>query len=195
MKLWDILKTVGTGVIASAAGPAAPLVLGALNAVLPDDAQLPDAATGQQAQDALASIPAEARAKLMDKEFDVQITQIKETHSTARTMLETEAVSPHSTRPKIAYQSFQVVAYVSIAVVTGWLYAVVTDNSVMMKALTDGWYFVAAVTLPFISFLDRYFGKLVTEQKQKLDAAAGNPIGGRPSGGVMSSLISSITRK
>jgi hypothetical protein len=190
MKLWDILKTVGTGVITSVTGGAAPLVLGAINAVLPDDAKLPEGATGQQAQDALASIPAEARAKLMDKEFDVQITQIKEQHSTARTMLETEAVSPHSTRPKIALGAFYVVSGISILVASGWFYAVVTSDSIMIKAITDGWPWLAAITLPFIGWLNRYFGILAKEQKQKLDAARNVP---SPEG--IKSIVSSFLRK
>jgi hypothetical protein len=190
MKLWDILKTVGTGVITSVTGGAAPLVLGAINAVLPDDAKLPEGATGQQAQDALASIPAEARAKLMDKEFDVQITQIKESNSTVRMMLESDAASPHTTRPKIAMQSFQVIAFSIITTTALWAYAVLAGDVEMVTAIMDGWVFIVGVNGTLATLLLAYFGVLKQEHKQKLNAA-----GGHPSGGVLSSLISSITRK
>jgi hypothetical protein len=190
MKLWDILKTVGTGVIASVAGPAAPLVLGAINAVLPDDAKLPDNASGQQAQDALASIPASARAELMDKQFDVDIVQIKESNSTVRMMLQSDAASPHTTRPKIAYQSFQVIAFSIITTTAIWAYAVLAGKVEMVTAIMDGWVFIVGVNGTLATLLLAYFGVLKQEHKQKLNAA-----GGHPSGGVMSSLISSITRK
>jgi hypothetical protein len=172
MDLWNIVKKVGAGAI-SALVPGGSKIVSLMNAVLPKDKQLPEDATGEQAQNALASLPAADRASLMDKQFDVDIVDIKESHDSLRTMLESEAKSTHTTRPKIAYQSFQVIAYVAIAVVTGWLYTVVTDNDVMMTAITDGWPFVAAVILPFVGFLDRYFGKLRQESKDRLDAAGG----------------------
>ena len=73
MNLGDILKTVGTGLIASIAGPAAPLIIGGLNAILPSDKQLPDNATGEQAQGAIDSLPPEQRAIALKQEYDFEI--------------------------------------------------------------------------------------------------------------------------
>ena len=77
MKLWDIVKKVGAGIISTAV-PGGPLIVGAINEFMPDDKKLPESATGQQAQDAMAAIPAADRAALMDKEFEVEILVLNE---------------------------------------------------------------------------------------------------------------------
>jgi len=190
MKIWDIVRTVGTGVLASVAGPAAPLVIGAINAILPSDKQLPDDATGQQAQDAIATLPAADRAAIMDKEFDVQITEIKESHSTVRTMLESDAKNPQTTRPYIAKQAFHVIAFSIIATTGMWSYAVLMDNQEMVKAIMDGWPFIVGVNATLASVLLHYFGVLRKEHKQKMDAANGqSPVDG------IAGMIGSLFKK
>ncbi len=192
MNLWEIVKTVGTGII-SAAVPGGPLIVGAINAVLPDDAQLPENATGQQAQDAISTIPAAERAALMDKQFDVHLEDIKQSHETVRAMLAADAISPHTTRPKIAYQAFQVVSAISLLFVFSWTYAVIAGHAEMVEKIQNGWAFVAAIVLPFVGWINAYFGKLVTEQKQKLDASMGVSTPAGPSGlaGLLSGVIGS----
>jgi hypothetical protein len=173
MDLWSILKTVGTGVIATVAGPAAPLVIGAINAILPDEQKLPDNATGQQAQDAMATIPAAERAALMDKQFDVEITQIKESGDTLRTMLTADATMAHTTRPYIAKGSFMVVAFTSITTVSLWAYGILKADTKMVETIVNGWPFLLSAIAPLVMLLRAYFGVLQGEQKTKLDAAAG----------------------
>ena len=174
MKLWDIVKTVGTGLI-SAAVPGAGLLIGAVNEFLPDDKKLPPTATGTDLSNAVESLPAEQRGKLMEKEFDVEITEIKESHSTVRTMLESDAANPHTTRPKIAYQAFQIVAITTFIIISLWAYAVATSNDKMVKTIMDGWPFVVGATAPFVTLLHAYFGVLKQEHKNRLDAAGGRP--------------------
>jgi len=167
MDIWDIAKTVGASALNLAIPGAGSAILSAVNEFLPDDKKLPE----------------------VEKQFDVDITQIKESNSTLRAMLESDAKNPHSTRPKIAYQAFQVVAGISLMIVSGWLYAIVTGNDVMVKAIVDGWVWVAAILLPFVSWLNSYFGILKSEHKHRLDAASG--IVPSPTGiaGVLSAVL------
>jgi hypothetical protein len=188
MNIWDIVKTVGSGVLATM--PGGPLVLGAVNALLPDDQKLPETATGQQIGDAVATLPPEARAELLNKEFEVDITQIKESHSTVRVMLESDAKNPHSTRPYIAKHSFHVIAFAVVVAVSIWGYGVWTKDSTLVKAVVDGWPFILAVIGPFVILLRAYFGVLKNEHKNRLDAAGGKST---PSG--IAGIISALTTR
>lgn len=190
MDLWSIIKTVGTGVIAATAGPAAPLIIGAINAALPDDAQLPPDATGLQAQDALATLPAPERAAVLNKQFDVDIVQIQESHSTVRTMLEADAANPQTTRPYIAKGSFHVVAFVSVTTVSLWAYGIVKADTKMVETIVNGWPFLLSAIAPLTILLRAYFGVLKAEQKQKFDAAGGFSA---PSG--LSGLLTGLLKK
>ncbi len=188
MHLWDIVRTIGTGVIASVAGPAAPLILGVINAALPKDKQLPKNATGQQAQDAISALPAAERAQVMDKQLDVNITEIKESHSTVRMMLESDVANPQSTRPRIALGAFHVIAFSIISTTVMWAYAVGIKDAVMVKTIMDGWPFIVGVNGTLATLLLAYFGVLRKEHKQKMDAALGqSPVAGIA--GLIGSLI------
>lgn len=184
MKILDILKTVGSGLISTMV-PGGPAILALINGVLPADKQLPATATGG---DAMLALNAEQHAELLSKELDVDITQIKESNDTLRTMLESDAKNPHSTRPYIAKHSFHVLALVTIIVVSAWAYGVFKGDAETVKAVMSGWPFVFAVVAPFVALLRAYFGMLKDEQKNKLDAATGST---QPTGlaAVVSSLI------
>lgn len=187
MKLWDILKTVGSAAITTMV-PGGGLLLGVVNEFLPKDKQLPTTATGEEVNSAVASLPADQRAAIMDKEFDVEITHVKESNKTLRTMLETEAKSPHTTRPMIALGAFRVVSFVTILVVSMWAFAIVKQDNKLVTSIVSGWPWVLVVIGPFVGWLNSYFGVLKQEQKNKLDAANGSST---PSGiaGIVSALI------
>lgn len=187
MKLWDIIKGVGSAAITTMV-PGGGLLIGVLNGMLPKDKQLPATATGDDVNSAVNSLPPDQRAAIMDKEFDVELTQIKESNETLRTMLETEAKSPHTTRPYIAKGSFHVVAFAIIVVVSVWAYAVLRSDDGMVKTVVEGWPWFLAVLGPLVALLRSYFGVIKQEHKNKLDAVTG---GSTPSGiaGILSSLI------
>jgi hypothetical protein len=190
MKLWDIVKTVGAGAFSTMV-PGGAAILATVNSLLPEDKKLPENASGSDIQSTISTLPPEQQAQLMDKEYDVQITEIKESHSTARTMLEAEAKSTHTTRPKIALGAFYLVAILSSLIVIAWLYAVVVvKDEKLVKAIVDGWPWVTALLLPFVGWLDRYFGILKQEQKNRLDAVSGN---NKPTG--IAGLISTLVKK
>jgi len=124
----------------------------------------------------------------MDKEFDVELTQIKESNETLRVMLEADARSPHTTRPYIAKGSFHVVAFAVILVVSVWAYGVLISDDGIIKTVVEGWPWLLAVLGPLVALLYAYFGVIKQEHKNKLDAANG---GSTPAGiaGILSSLI------
>lgn len=172
MNLFDIIKTVGTGIVKSVV-PGGGMIIDAVNEFLPSDKKLGKDATGSQMNEAIESLPAEDKAKVLEKEFDVEITKIKEAHNTANVMLEMEAKSTHTTRPKIAYQAFQLVALVTFMFAFSFMWATLTENEDMVETISDGWPFLGMAVLPFVGWIDRYFGKLTTEHKNRLNAVTG----------------------
>jgi len=173
LDIWNIVKTVGAGIISTVV-PGGPAIVGAINRFLPDENKLPENATGAQAINAINALPPDQRASLLEKQFDVDITQITESNSTVSTMLEADSRQPHTTRPKIALGAFLVVAFVCVLVTTIWAYGVYTGDLAMVKAVMDGWQFLLAVIGPLVTLLWAYFGILKKEHSNRLDAAGGN---------------------
>lgn len=175
MNLGKVLLGIGSSVV-STAFPGAGAVIGFVNDMLPDDKKLPKESTGNEVMAAIDGLPADQRSAILSKRLDIEITELKESGSTLRTMLESDASHPQTTRPKIAWQAFQIIAFVSILIVSMWAYGVGTKNTEMVRAVTDGWPFVAAILTPFVTLLLGYFGVLNAEHKNKLSAASGQPL-------------------
>jgi len=190
MKLWDIVKTVGSGIIKTAV-PGGGMIIDMVNGFLPDDKKLPNTATGNDVNNAIANLPPEQQATIMSKELDVELTQIKESNSTVRAMLDSDAQNPHTTRPYIAKNSFHVIAFVIVVTISLWSYGIIKQDAELIAAVMDGWPFVMAVVGPLVTLLWAYFGVLKQEHKNKLDAANG---ASTPTGitGILSTLL---TRK
>ncbi|MCP4256866.1 MAG: hypothetical protein GY774_04965 [Planctomycetes bacterium] len=185
--VWSVVKTIGAGLLAS--NPAGLAVLGAVNAFLPDDEQLPSNATGEQARRAIESLPPEERVKLQNKKIDLAITEIKEENETLRNMLNNDAKNPHSTRPKIAYGSFLLVGAVTLITVFMWAYSIASGKTDMTKVIVEGWVFPAVLIAPFVAWLNSYFGTLRKEARDRLNAASGDTDNSGVAG-----LIGSIAR-
>ena len=188
MKIWDIAKNLGSAALQVALPGTASAIIAGVNVFLSDDEQLPVTATGHDVTNAIAKLPPEQQASIMEKEYDVEITQIKEANSTLRVMLESDAKNPQSTRPRIAMGAFRVVSFISILVVSMWSYAIVDGDHKLLKTIVDGWPFVGIVIGPFVGWLNHYFGVLKQEHKNRLDAANGSST---PDGiaGILSTLI------
>lgn len=192
MKIWDIAKKVGSAALQVALPGAGTLIVNAVNEFMPDDKKLPVNATGSDVVSAIEVLPPEQRVKLMDKEFDVQITDIKESNETLRVMLESDAKNPHSTRPYIAKGSFHIVAFVTTVIVLLWAYAVGSKDDDLVEAGMSGSEFVVALVAPFVILLWAYFGILKQEQQNKLNAANSLPANGL---GLVGSLASKLLGK
>lgn len=186
MKLWDIVKTVGSSVIANAV-PGGSLIVEGINALLPDGKKLPVNATGDQVSSAINNLPPEQQVQVLNKEYDVEIEQIKQSHSSLQTMLEANAQSKHTTRPKIAYQAFQVIAFSTISVVSAWCFTVFTGNTEMIDTIERSWLFILGVITPLVTVLHAYFGVLTNESKDRLNAAQGHKVD--PVGGLIGKLF------
>lgn len=194
MKLWDIAKSIGGGLLKDAIPMGGTLgkVLGVVNAVLPGGSKLDENSTGAQLTAAIEGLPAEHRAEVMDKQFDLQIEELRQTHGSLNVMLETEVRSTHSTRPWIAKGCFLVLAFIHCAVAIGWFVAIwLSDRANILDNVMDGWPFVLALTTPFVILLKAYFGLLAEENKNKLAAAGGRDAPPLPTGitGVLSRLL------
>lgn len=185
MKLKDILR--GAAAVAGTIHPGVGAAIGLVNKFLPEDKKLPGESTGQEVLDAVGQLPAEQQAQILDREFEYKITDLKESHDTIRTMLTADASTPHSTRPKIALQAFQLLAIVTFMVVFGWLWSALTGKAETVTAIMDGWPFLLSLLAPFAALLRAYFGILKAEHQNKLNAASGVPTKGIAD--VMSSLI------
>lgn len=188
MKLWDIAKTLGSVALQVALPGVGSRIVGEVNKLLPADKKLPAGATGNDINNAVANLPPEQQASVMEKEFDVDIERLKQAGESNRAMLAAEANSTHTTRPRIALGAFRVVSFISLLIVSMWSYAILDGDKELLKAIVDGWPWVAVLIGPFVGWLNSYFGILKQEHKNKLDAANG---GSTPSGiaGILGSLI------
>jgi len=184
MNIWELAKNIGGEFIKDAV-PMGGLIVQAVNAMLPQSEQLGDNPTGHDVKAAISKMTPDAQAKLMQKQYDVDITSIQERHSTARAMLQAESVSTHTTRPKIALGAFYVVSAISIFFIGGWLYAVLTHDAKLVSDITGGWAFVGVLVAPFVAWLNRYFGILKEEHKNRLQIASGKGVGK----GIIESLL------
>lgn len=189
MKLGDILKNIGSGIIREAV-PGGGILLDVINSALPSDKKLPTTATGAQTIDALSELPPDQQLQVLGRDFDIQEAEIRESHSTARAMLEHDANNPQSTRPRIALGCFYLLAAVTVFAMLVWGWGVVADKPEIVKAVVDGWPFVLALTGTFSTVLLRYFGAIGREQKQRLNAA-----NGVADKGVLDSLVSGLFRR
>lgn len=187
--LWDIARTVGSKVISNFV-PGGSAIIDVVNTLLPASDKLSTNATGDDITNAINGLPEDQRGALMAKKFDVDITKLQESYSTVRTMLESDAANPQSTRPYIAKHSFHVMAFTIITAISIWAYGIIEGKADLVKAVVDGWPFILAATAPLATLLYAYFGVLKQEHKNRLDAAGGST---KPSGLV--GLIQSVMGK
>lgn len=180
-KLWDVIKTVGSGVVRETV-PGGGLLIDAVNAWLPEDKKLPSTATGQDVESAVNSLPPDQRASVLEKEFDVDIERIQQANETVRAMLAADSSMKHTTRPYIAKHAFHVVAFAVVLTVLAWAYGVVIKDVDIVDAIMDGWPFMLSVIGPFVVLLQAYFGVLRDESKSRLN-------GGQSGSGFLSSIL------
>jgi len=172
MDIWDIVKKVGAGVISDLV-PGGRQVVGIVNELLDEGKKLPLTATGSQVEEAIRGMTPTQKALLMEKQFDVEVIDLKESNSTLRAMLASDAANPHTTRPRVVLGMFRVVAFSVTTTTSLWAYAVATDNDVMVAAVTNGWPFMLSIIGPFLVVINAYFGILRAEHQTRIYAASG----------------------
>jgi hypothetical protein len=190
MKIADILKKVGAGVIKNTV-PGGALIVDIVNDLLPDKYKLPEDVTGSDLEKTIKGLPPEAQAAIFEKELNIQQIEIQESHSTLRVALDSDAKNPHSTRPYIAKHSFHVIGVAILITVSAWAYGVVIGNAEIVRSVMDGWPFILAAVGPLVYLLHAYFGILKTEHKNKLDAANGKQAQSEGIAGIISAIVRS----
>ena len=189
MRLKDILKKVGTGIIKEAI-PGGGMLMGAVNELLPTSKQLNPDARGDELEAVIDSLPAAEKAKVLAKEFDVDIEYIKESGASNRAMLEAEMNSKHTTRPLVIKLFALIVSGITVYIVYIWGGAIVGGKTALVLAIGNGWPMILALCAPFFVVINAYFGILRKERQNKLDAANGNP-----TGSMASTLISGFLNR
>ena len=165
MKLLDIIKSVGEVAVRTAV-PNGGLIIDLVNSFLPEDKKLSDDATGQQLNKVVDQLPPEQLAK----EFDVTIKKL----DTLQTML--NADTKYTTRPKIAYQSFLVVAFSIMMAISAWGYAVFSGDVKIITNIENSWLLLLSLIGPLVTVLHAYFGVLTEEKKDRFNAAQGHKV-------------------
>jgi len=191
MNIWDIAKTVGAGALNVVLPGAGSAMLGVVNELLPDGKKLPDGATGHDVAAAIQAMPADKRAELMEKKFDVDLAHIKESNASLRAMLAADATNTHSTRPYIAKGSFLVVAFSVIVTMSLWAVSVFNNDDSTVQVIVNGWPFVLAVMTPLVTLLYAYFGVLKEEHKNKLATASG----GTPESSGIAGVLAAVLKR
>lgn len=186
MELGTILKKIGGSVIKNVipGGGIASLVIDSINAFLPEDKQLPEAATGDQAMSAIASLPPDQQAQVLSKQFDVEIAEINGWVQVVESLAKADATGA-STRPEIALMMARVVCFAVIVAISSWAVAVLTNKENLLGNLNGSWPLVVAVLATPTALLRSYFGMRTDEKKSRYSAATG---GGVQQGGLIADL-------
>jgi len=174
-KLFDAIKGPLLSV-ASTLIPGGPLILGAVNAMLPDDEKLPESATGTDIRNAVNQLTPEQRGSLMEKQLDVEIAEIKSWEGIQASLSQADAAGS-STRPYIALMMAWIVAIVVSLFTAVWVYAIFKDQSDTLKILSDSWPMMLAVIGTPTALLRAYFGMRTKEKTARYSVASGQPAG------------------
>lgn len=190
MNIGSILKKVGSSLLKNAMPPLSGIAFDLINAALPDDKKLSETSTGAEAEVALASLPPDQRARLLEKKLDVEITEIKEWSNIINSLAEVDKAG-HSTRPKIARSMSNLIGFGVIIILGPIAYAIVTKDSKMIDSISAMWPLIATVIGIPAGIVNSYFGKRTKEKSQKYEAATG----AAPAAGLISQIIGRMFKK
>ena len=154
--------------------PGGPLILGAVNAMLPDDKKLPESATGNDIRNAVSQLTPEQQGSLMEKQLDVEIAEIKSWEGIQESLSKADQAGS-STRPAIAMMMAWCIVFVVALFTSVWGYAVVVDHSDTLETLGESWPMMLAVIGTPTALLRSYFGMRTKEKTTRYNAAAGQP--------------------
>jgi len=174
-KLFDAIKGPLLSV-ASTLIPGGPLILGAVNAMLPDDKKLPESATGSDIRDAVNQLPPEQRGSLMEKQLDVEIAEINSWEGIQASLSQADAAGS-STRPYIAQMMAWCVVLVVGLFVVVWVAAIYNKDTTTLKLISDSWPMMLTVIGTPTALLRAYFGMRTKEKTARYSAASGQPSG------------------
>lgn len=170
MKIFDVLKKVGGGIIKQVF-PAAGAVIDVVNAVLPDDKKLTDTATGTEVEEAIKTLPPDQQAAILNRQFDVQIEEMKSFSRDIATLADVDKAGA-STRPQIAIMMAWLICYGVGVAITGWALALYYGK----VTLEGSWPLMLAILGTPTSLLLQYFGKRTKEKIARYETGTGNKV-------------------
>lgn len=162
MKLKDVLKTVGAGVLSS--HPVGAGIIAAVNLFLPDDEKLPEGSTGAQVKNAVEQLPPEQKASVMEKQIDLAIHEEDGWTERYKAMCSADG---QSTRPRIALMMAKIFSATLLGFMVIIAYAVVNEGFEVLNS-PYVWQLFATLTGVPAALLGKYFGELRKEQGNRL---------------------------
>ncbi|AQS36627.1 hypothetical protein Sps_01461 [Shewanella psychrophila] len=173
MNLLSILGKVGASILADVI-PGGNTIIKVINEFLPDDIKLGDRATGAEIQNVVSSLPAEIQVQVLAKQFDVEITEIKEYTNVVKALGDVDKTGL-STRPAIAMMMSQIVAFSVVILISFLAVAMFNKDVATITAIGDNWPLVIAILGTPTALLRAYFGMRTKEKQQKYQAVSNTP--------------------
>lgn len=170
MNLLKILGKVGGSILADVV-PGGNAIINVVNEFLDDEDKLPEKATGADIQGAISKLPPNFQAEVLNKEFDVEITEIQE-HTKVIAALADVDKTGNSTRPAIAMMMAKIVSFSVITLIAVLSIAIINANVETIKAIGDNWPLVIAILGTPTALLRSYFGMRTKEKQQKYQAVS-----------------------
>lgn len=168
MNLLNILGKVGGSILADVI-PGGNSILKVVNEFLPDDHKLTEKSTGADIQDSISKMNPASQAELLNKQFDVEITEIQE-HTKVIAALGEVDKTGNSTRPFIALMMAWVVAFAIVGLIIMLGVAINDKDSATVTAIGNNWPLVLALLGIPSGLLRAYFGMRTKEKQQKYHA-------------------------
>lgn len=169
MDIKNILKTVGTAVLAS--NPIGAAAIPLINAFLPGDETLPVDATGQHVQERINQLPPAIQNELLSKQIDLQIQQVKSDADKYASMCQADG---QETRAKIVDKAMNALIAISLIFIVATAFVYSDKGADAAFSYEMGACFLT-VTGTFAFVIRAYFGDLRTETQSRHSAHANQP--------------------
>lgn len=144
-----------------------------VNEVLPQDKQLPTKATGDDLAQAVAALPPEQRASLLEKRVDLEIIETQEWTKVFEAATKADA-SGSSTRPKIAMMMSW--AVLAVVLPLGWSAAYAAIKAANADDFENffqlGMFALAVIATP-VAVVKHYFGARTQDKANRISGATG----------------------
>lgn len=175
MNLGSILGKIGSAALKSIPGvSAATEIIEFVNDCLPGDKKVDENSTGDEVLDNINQLPAQEKMAVLQKQFDVQIAEIKSFTEVQKALSEVD-IQGASTRPHIARVFAWNTVIISDLIIIGVFWAMIDDKVTMVEQIKQLWPFILGILSPFVVLLRTYFGLRSKEKSQKYQAVSGAP--------------------
>lgn len=184
MNIGSILKKVGGALLKNAFPPLSGVAYDLINDALPADKKLSETSTGADAKKAIASLPPDQRASLLEKKLDVEMTEIKEWSNIVAALAEVDKTG-HTTRPEIAKNMSTLIGFSVIIILGPIAYAIVASDEKMIDSIAKAWPLIMTVIGIPAGIVTSYFGKRGKDKAKKYEAITNIP----PVTGIISQVL------